>query len=165
MNRNANIITTPSIARAGDDLVQLITPERLEAIYRQAEATYPRECCGMILASGALRPCENAQDKLHRLDPNEFPRTALNGYCFEVEDQLFLCRSLESKDPVRIVYHSHPNAPPDFSETDRRGAEHGGGATYPELGFLVVQIGSDHVRAARCYAFIEGCFRERASWP
>lgn len=147
--RNTDALPSPNIAPV--DLIRLITPDRLDVIYRHALDTYPRECCGMILASGIVRRCENAQDKLHRLDPNDFPRTSLNAYCFDVEDQLFLCRSFESNDPVRIVYHSHPDAPPEFSDTDRKGASMDGAALYPGLGFLIVQCSKTRAGPARLF--------------
>ena len=164
MNNTRSSDAEPSPGVNPLDLIRLITPDRLEEIYRHSLAAYPRECCGMILASGTVRRCENAQDKLHQLDPNEFPRTSLNAYCFDVEDQLFLCRSIESDDPVRIVYHSHPDGPPEFSETDRICATMDGAALYPGLGFLVVQCSKTQAGPARLFTSSPESPRDSVSW-
>ncbi len=118
----------------------------------------------MVLASGIVRPCDNAQDKLHQLDPQSFPRTSTNAFCFDVEDQLFLARSFEGDDPARIVYHSHPNAAPDFSETDRRGTICDGEAIYPEVGYLIVQSRIDCIGPAKLYIYTQGEYQEVANW-
>lgn len=118
----------------------------------------------MVLASGVVRTCENAQDKLHSIDPESFPRTSANAYCFDVDDQLFLARSLESDDPVRIVYHSHPDTAPDFSETDRRGATFEGQALYPEMGYFVVQSGPERSGPSSLYIYYGHGFQQAASW-
>ena len=152
----------PSCRTRAEELIRLLSRERLELIFRHARATYPRECCGMVLASGIVRPCENAQDKLQRLDPRGFPRTSANAYCFDAEDQLFLAQSFEGRDPVRIVYHSHPDATPDFSETDRRGAMVGDQAIYSELAYLILRSSANRVGPAKLYTFANGEFQHIA---
>jgi adenylyltransferase/sulfurtransferase len=113
----------------------------------------------MVLASGVVRCCKNAQDELHDIDPKEFPRTSTNSYCFDAEDQLFLARSFEGHDPVRIVYHSHPDSEPDFSDTDRRGAIFEGHPFYPDLSYLIVRSGEDCIGPARLFSFSSDGFQ------
>jgi proteasome lid subunit RPN8/RPN11 len=150
---------SPAARALAEECIRLLTPERLELIFRHALSTYPRECCGMLLVSGIVRCCENAQDKLHDLDPREFPRTSTNSYCFDAEDQLFLARSFEGDDPVRIVYHSHPDSEPDFSDTDRRGAIVEGQPIYPGLTYLIVRSGEDRIGPARLFGFSSDGFQ------
>lgn len=150
---------------AGPDclnLVELIMPDALRRVYRHTRKEYPFECCGMILASGAVLPCRNAQDEFHAADPDGFPRTSRNGYCFSIPDQLFLAESLHGCDPVRIVYHSHPDVGAYFSRADHAAAVCGESAAYPELLYLVIDVQRDGVHGARCFAFHNGAFRERA---
>ena len=65
----------------------VLTVEELDRIRSQAEAEYPAECCGVVLARPGpdaaqrlLLPCRNAQDELHARDPVRFPRDARTAY-------------------------------------------------------------------------------------
>lgn len=128
----------------GDDLggrpqAPTISDEHLQAIYAQARAEFPRECCGYILGEGPtaeLVPCTNMQDQLHALDPEAFPRTGENGYNIGGKQLLRLTRSLDGALPVRIVYHSHPRVGAYFSEEDTRAAI---AADWP-VDYLVVDV-------------------------
>jgi proteasome lid subunit RPN8/RPN11 len=105
--------------------VPTISAEHLAAIYRQARAEFPRECCGYILGEGEgaqLVQCVNWQDRLHALDPELHPRTSENGYQIGGKEQIRLIRSLDGPEPARIVYHSHPRVGAYFSEEDTRAA-------------------------------------------
>jgi [CysO sulfur-carrier protein]-S-L-cysteine hydrolase len=152
------------IGDAFQSLDDLITREALRRVYQHAGEEYSSECCGMILASGAVRTCQNAQDEFHAADPDGFPRTSEDGYCFSIPDQLFLADSLHGRDPVRIVYHSHPDVGAYFSRADHVAAVCGEMAVYPELLHLVIDVQRDGVHGARCFAFRNGSFREIARW-
>lgn len=102
-------------------------------VFGHAVEAYPRECCGMIMDSGRVRRCANAIDRLHASDPESFPRSSANGYAFDFDDLRFLVESLVSADPVRIIYHSHPNHDAAFSAADREAAMPDGIAIYPDL--------------------------------
>lgn len=117
----------------------MISPEHLQAIYRQARAEFPRECCGYLVGEGSdaeLVPCTNRQDQLHALDPDAFPRTAENGYNIGGKELLQLTRSLDGERPARIVYHSHPRVGAYFSEEDTRAAI---AADWP-VDYLVIDV-------------------------
>jgi proteasome lid subunit RPN8/RPN11 len=127
---------TPAIAR-----------EHLSAIYRQARAEFPKECCGYILGTGPnaeLVSCKNRQDQLHELDPVEHPRTAENGYNIGGKELLTLVRSFESPRPVSIIYHSHPRVGAYFSDEDTAAAIAAG---YP-VDYLVIDVQDDAVKEA-----------------
>ncbi|MEM6294780.1 MAG: Mov34/MPN/PAD-1 family protein [Myxococcota bacterium] len=101
----------------------------LDAIYAQARAEFPKECCGYVFGRGdAARvvTCKNRQDQLHALDPQEHPRTAENGYNIGGRELLNLTRSFESDEPVTIIYHSHPRVGAYFSEEDTNAANAAG---------------------------------------
>ena len=118
------------------------------AICGQAEATYPDECCGVVFARvdapGKLtrvRPCRNAQDELHALDPEVFPRTARDAYFVDPGDLLAIARETrERNEVVRVIYHSHPDADAYFSEEDQRRAISNGEPVFPEVQYLVVSV-------------------------
>lgn len=134
-------------------------------VFRHAVEEYPRECCGMILDSGALRKCENAIDRLHASDPESFPRSSANGYAFDFDDLRFIVESLASADPVRIVYHSHPDQDADFSTADREAAMPDGIAIYPQLAHLVIAVNGEAVSEAKLFAYVDGDYREVFQCP
>jgi proteasome lid subunit RPN8/RPN11 len=132
-----------------------LSREQLLAIYRQARAEFPRECCGYIRGDEVIA-CRNRQDQLHALDPEMHPRTAENGYNIGGKELLDLTRSLESERPVRIIYHSHPRVGAYFSEEDTRAAIAAG---YP-VDYLVVDVQDDAIEEAKLFrqegeAFVE----------
>jgi [CysO sulfur-carrier protein]-S-L-cysteine hydrolase len=127
--------------------VPTIATDHLEAIYRQARAEFPKECCGYILGEGddaVLVECKNRQDQLHALDPEAHPRTAENGYNIGGKELLTLVRSFDGDEPARVIYHSHPRVGAYFSEEDTRAAIAAG---YP-VDYLVVDVQADGVREA-----------------
>ena len=130
-------------------------------MFRHAVRCYPEECCGLV-THDRVRPSENHQDALHAADPAAFPRTARNGFHLAPEDQLFLARSFDTDDPVRVIYHSHVDAEAYFSEADREGATFGGDPLYAEVVHLVVAVNEREVTDARAFAFREDGFAEVA---
>ena len=127
-----------------------ILHEHLLAIYRQARAEFPKECCGYLLGTApdaALVPCENRQDRLNALDPEAHPRTGENGYNIGGKELLGLVRSFDSERRATIIYHSHPRVGAYFSEEDTRAAL---GAGYP-VDYLVVDVQDDVVREAKLF--------------
>lgn len=122
----------------------------LEAIYRHARATFPKECCGFVLGRGAeaeLVECENWQDRYHAIDPETYPRTAETAYTFGGKDLRRLAESLDSQRPATIVYHSHPRVGAYFSAEDTRAALAAG---WP-VDYLVVDCQEDGVPVAILY--------------
>lgn len=129
-------------------------------VFRHAVEAYPRECCGMILDSGEVRRCANVSDRLHTSDPESFPRTSANGYAFDFDDLRFLVDSLWSSNPVRVIYHSHPDHDAAFSAADREAAMPDGIPLYPELAHLVVAVDREGAREAKIYAYLNDDYRE-----
>lgn len=132
------------------DLPGDLPRELLEAIYRHARASFPKECCGFVLGRGEqaeLVECENWQDRYHAIDPETYPRTAETAYTFGGKDLHRLADSLDSDRPATIVYHSHPRVGAYFSDEDTRAALAAG---WP-VDYLVVDCQEDHVREAVLY--------------
>lgn len=143
---------------------ETITKEHLLAIYRQARAEFPKECCGYLLGrapAAELVLCKNRQDQLHALDPVEHPRTAENGYNIGGRELLNLTRSFESERPATIIYHSHPRVGAYFSEEDTRAALAAG---YP-VDYLVVDAQDDEIRGAKLFRRDGDRYVEIESFP
>lgn len=153
---------TPPIERGSFGL--LVSDSVLAMVIGHAVEAYPRECCGMILASGLVRRCENAIDRLNAADSATFPRNSSNGYALNLGDLRYLVDSFNSEDPVRIIYHSHPNADAGFSREDRRMAMPDGMPLYPELAHLIVSVANGEARDTLLFAFVSDDYREIASF-
>ena len=124
-----------------------IPPALLDAIYAQARAEFPNECCGYIRGRGAdmkLVQCKNYQDRLHAVDPEANPRTAANGYNFGGREQLDFARSFDGDDPATIIYHSHPRVGAYFSKEDEAAALSAGWS----VDYLVVDAQDREIREA-----------------
>ncbi len=133
-------------ARSGVSLARSL----LEAIDEEARLAYAREeeSCGLLVGPDAepllvdeLVPMENRANKLHRLDPETYPRTGR--MYFDIDPMKFeraVRSGASSGRPVKVIYHSHLDVGAYFSETDAAAATMGGdGPTY-ELAYLVTSI-------------------------
>ena len=89
-------------------LDEILSIDVLTQIYHHARHCYPDECCGLLLKQG-VRPCTNSLNDLHKADPLTYPRSAAEGFVFSSEDTLFLSKNINSDNPVKIIYHSHPD--------------------------------------------------------
>lgn len=141
-----------------------IRAEHLAAIYRQARAEFPKECCGYILGEGddaELCACENRQDRLHALDPEAHPRTGENGYNIGGKELLRMVKSFDGDRPARIIYHSHPRVGAYFSEEDTRAAL---AAAYP-VDYLVVDVQEHGIVEAKLFRREGERFVEIATLP
>ncbi|ETX04535.1 Mov34/MPN/PAD-1 family protein [Candidatus Entotheonella palauensis] len=105
-----------------------LAPHVLQDIYAHARETYPEECCGLLMGADhsaeidEVKRCVNEQNRYHELDPERFPRTAREAYYLGGKDLRFLMESLSSARPVKVIYHSHPDAGAYFSAEDTRAA-------------------------------------------
>ncbi len=109
-----------------------------------AESGYPREACGFGFARGSelvVVPMENIQDRLHREDPKTYTRDARTAYFFDpTEMQRVLDRHEKAREPLRVIYHSHPDHDSYFSETDSAAAAPFGEPAYPGVVHLVFSV-------------------------
>lgn len=119
----------------------------LDAIYAQARAEFPSECCGYLRGRGAattLVKCTNFQDRLHAIDPETYPRTSANGYNFGGREQLGFANSFAGDDPPTIIYHSHPRVGAYFSREDEAAALSAGWS----VDYLVIDAQEHEIREA-----------------
>jgi [CysO sulfur-carrier protein]-S-L-cysteine hydrolase len=122
----------------------------VERVDEEARLAFLRdeESCGVLVgpASDALFvdeivPMENRANKLHRLDPETYPRT---GRMYFDIDPLKFGRAVTAGEasgrPVKVLYHSHLDVGAYFSETDAAAATMGGDAPAYDLAYLVTSV-------------------------
>ena len=114
------------------------------AMASRAEADYPDETCGLVLAEGSnviVRPMRNIQNRLHAEDPKEHPRTARTAYCFDPMELKDVLDDIDrGRSELRAIYHSHPDHDAYFSETDSAAAAPFGEPSYPGVVYLVFSV-------------------------
>jgi proteasome lid subunit RPN8/RPN11 len=137
-----------------------LSAAELEAFRRQAEAEYPAECCGVVLARGEAErevlACRNAQDALHARDPERYPRTSRHAYYIAPGDLLEIGRRQTGGWDVAVIYHSHVDAGAYFSETDRRNALVAGEPAYPGVAYVVLAVRGGRVDEVRAHRWDAG---------
>jgi [CysO sulfur-carrier protein]-S-L-cysteine hydrolase len=122
----------------------------LARVDEEARAAYGRdeESCGVLvgpegapLTVDGIVPMENRANKLHRLDPETYPRT---GRMYFDLDPLKFARLVEQGAregrPVKVLYHSHLDVGAYFSDTDAEAATMGGDAPAYDLAYLVTSV-------------------------
>jgi proteasome lid subunit RPN8/RPN11 len=124
-----------------------VTRGVVDAIAAHALREAPRECCGMLIGSGAsvteAAPARNLAEKPTR-------------FLIDPQDHIDAIRGARQRGlAVLGFYHSHPHSPAVPSATDR--AE----AAYPGDLYLIVSL-SDDPPELRLYRLTDGNFRELA---
>ena len=139
-----------------------IPADMLEQIEAHAREAYPSECCGMIFGPkegttlSRVRPCVNAQDKYHALDPETFPRQSDTAYFIEPRELLAIDRELTDRgERIAVIYHSHPDHDAYFSEEDVRRAVSEGTPIYPGTAYLVISVKGRQVVARKTFFWDE----------
>ena len=123
----------------------ILTPDELQRVKAQAEAEYPAECCGVLLAREVpadrlLLPCRNIQDELHGRDPVRHPRDSRTAYFIDPKDLLTIGRHESQGYRVATIYHSHIDTGAYFSATDRQNALIDGEPAYPDAVYVVLSV-------------------------
>jgi drug/metabolite transporter (DMT)-like permease/proteasome lid subunit RPN8/RPN11 len=139
-------------------LGQLLAQAAAEAV-----RAFPRECCGFLL-DDRIRPAENVADRARAPDGSAWHRTAVTGYVLSPGDIRFLDDSLDGADPVRTLYHSHPNGRAYFSAEDLAHAVVDGAPVFPGVRHLVLGVTADGVQEARLFDLGGGSAEEVQHW-
>jgi proteasome lid subunit RPN8/RPN11 len=129
------------------------------AISRHAQQCFPDECCGVVLANGAreiVEPLENIQNKLHALDPDTYPRTAVIAYAMDMKElELVIDNGARNGAKLKAFYHSHPDHEAYFSAEDKAFASPFGEPTFPNAAQIVVSIYGREVKRMCAFAWSE----------
>jgi [CysO sulfur-carrier protein]-S-L-cysteine hydrolase len=144
----------------------------LARVEEEARAAYARdeESCGFLVgpASDALLvdeivPMENRANKLHRLDPETYPRTGR--MYFDIDPMKFeraVTSGAAAGRPVKVLYHSHLDVGAYFSETDAKAATMGGDRPTYDLAYLVTSVRDGVVDDRKLFIWNDGSFVETA---
>jgi [CysO sulfur-carrier protein]-S-L-cysteine hydrolase len=133
-----------------------LTASAWNEIASHARETFPDECCGVVLlddTSEQVRRLENIQNKLHTLDPETYPRTAVIAYAMDPKELESVIEGAAKKGArLKAFYHSHPDHDAYFSAEDKAFASPFGEPTFPDAAQIVVSIYGRDVR--RMGAFV-----------
>src|SRR5580698_9917321 len=133
----------------------VIPREVLEQVNEEARRAYAREeeSCGFLVGpAGAGRqldgivPMVNRANALHRLDPDQYPRTGRT--YFDIDSMKFegaIRRGAQEGRPVKVLYHSHLDVGAYFSATDAEVAKMGQGEPPWDLAYLVTSVRAGEV--------------------
>ncbi len=131
------------------EILPIAIPEALlQRCFDQGAQIYPEECCGVLSgavdAPGTLdgfHPVENIINRLHKEDPERYPRSGKDGYVMEPQTLFKLERQLGKEGrEVRVYYHTHPDVGAYFSEEDQKRAMWGDAPLLPGVFFLVCGV-------------------------
>jgi proteasome lid subunit RPN8/RPN11 len=129
----------------------LVAGARLVAdVDEEARRAYARdeESCGFLVGPAddgrrldGIVPMINRANALHRLDPEQYPRTGRT--YFDIDSMKFegaIRRGETEGRPVKVLYHSHLDVGAYFSPTDAEVAKMGQGEPPWDLAYLVTSI-------------------------
>ena len=135
----------------------VLTQASLEAMSAHACATYPEECCGMVIERNGQEEVvrvPNIQNALHAQDPEQFPRTAAIAYTMGPEAAPVLLAAERGTLRLRVFYHSHPDHDAYFSEEDRTQALGGWDEpNYPHAAQIVMSVRARAVHGIKVFAW------------
>jgi proteasome lid subunit RPN8/RPN11 len=133
-----------------------LSAETWQTISRHAEETFPEECCGVVFTDGnteRVQRLENIQNKLHALDPQTYPRTAVIAYAMDPKElELVIDDASRNGARLKAFYHSHPDHEAYFSDEDKAFASPFGEPTFPNTAQIVVSL--YHREVKRMAAFV-----------
>ena len=146
-----------------DGTILEVSSSNFSAMRRHACATFPEECCGLIIErQGHLQVVRvtNVQNQLHAKDPEQFPRTAATAYSMRWKEvELLFEAAYKGSLRLHAVYHSHPKHGAYFSEHDRAAAAGWlDDPSYAAAGQIVLAV--YHGRVCRAKAFVWDAQRE-----
>ena len=113
----------------------------------------------MVLSNGTtdrVQRLQNLQNRLHALDPQTYPRTALIAYAMDPKElEAVIDNARQHGDRLKAFYHSHPNHDAYFSAEDKAFASPFGEPTFPGAAQIVVSIYDKIVRRICAFAWSE----------
>lgn len=121
----------------------IIAPELIPAMQDHALGCYPGECCGLLFGRGGLasrwQPMQNEADRLHALDPAEYPRTSRDAFMMNEARVARLVREAEAQGETWLaIVHSHIDCGAYFSAEDKRVAAPDGVPVHPQVWQVVI---------------------------
>ena len=122
-----------------------IKQDILQKILDHARASYPHECCGILL--GKMTSPKRIMDAVKAENTNK--ERAVDRYEMNPDELLRIEREARQAGlEVVGVYHSHPDHPSSPSEFDRQRG-------WPEYSYIIVAVKGGAETEARSWTFIE----------
>lgn len=135
-----------------------LPPAAISAMQEHAFAAYPAECCGLLFARGdadvatRVLPVDNIADKLHALDPVEYPRTSRDAFAMNEAKIARAVREAEAAGERWLgIWHSHIDCGAYWSSEDRKNAAPDGVPVYPQLYQTVIDCRPGRIIEARTF--------------
>ena len=135
-----------------------LTPAAVRAMQDHAFAAYPGECCGLFFGQPGstevtrVLPVDNMADKLHALDPVEYPRTSRDAFAMNEAKVARLVREAEAAGEAWLgIWHSHIDCGAYWSSEDKRNAAPNGVPVYPQLFQTVIDCRPGRIIEARTF--------------
>jgi proteasome lid subunit RPN8/RPN11 len=101
-----------------------------------------------------VRRLENIQNKLHELDPDTYPRTAVIAYAMDPRElESVIDNAARDGAKLKAFYHSHPEHEAYFSAEDKAFASPFGEPTFPNAAQIVVSIYNSEVKCMAAFVW------------
>lgn len=149
-----------------------LPPPIVDQLRAWARAGHPAETCGLLFARGeddfAVRAVQvdNMADKLHALDPAEYPRTSRDYFAMNEAKVARQVRESEAAGERWLaIWHSHIDCGAYFSAEDIATAAPGGVCVYPSLYQLVIDVRADRCVEAKAFRWDGAAFAHAATFP
>jgi proteasome lid subunit RPN8/RPN11 len=166
----------PGAEPRGGGVPSIPLPDKqMREIFRQAEAGYPEEICGLIVGALArpdtwqIRQVPNVANRDRQRDPSGVERDARTAYRMDDRAVLQVLREADGAGlEVLGFYHSHPDHDAYFSAMDtERATLHGTEPLWPGAFYLVVSVRGGRAGQAKCFAWDAGrrAFAEQDASP
>lgn len=128
-------------------------------VFQHARECYPEECCGLLIGpSDPSLPnrfvrCTNVQSTRRAQGDSELD--ARHAFWIDEKELLEALVAAEGRgEALRVVYHSHVDAPAYLSHTDLQGAlGPDGHPLWPGVAYLVVSVSEDGVGGAALFSW------------
>ena len=149
----------------------VIDPALVPAMQAHAVRCYPGECCGLLFgragAASRWQEVENVADRLHALDPAEYPRTSRDAFMMNEARVARLAREAAAAGEEWLaIVHSHIDCGAYFSAEDVRVAAPGGVPVYPALWQVVIDCQpGGRIVEARAFRWDGAVYAHLATYP
>jgi [CysO sulfur-carrier protein]-S-L-cysteine hydrolase len=144
----------------------------ISLMQNHALACYPGECCGLLFAkigSTTASRCvtlDNMADKLHAMDPVEYPRTSRDWFAPNEAKLGRHVREAQANGEYWLaLFHSHIDCGAYFSAEDKRYAAPDGQAVYPEVLQIVIETQAHGIVEAKTFKWDGNDFAVIATHP
>jgi len=126
------------------EIKKIIEDGSINNIVTYAQKSYPNECCGFILDSGAIFPAQNIIETLQ-------DRSLTSKTAFLIDSESWR-RASEKR--IIAIYHSHTNGDANMSEIDKYTLR------WPGLSYVIIGLVDTNPTSAKLFWWEDGDLRE-----